>query len=120
MADLTHATPMDEEVLEAVNDAMVALHEHYHGRKPDSARTQMMGDEMIACVLGNMYTDVEKTMIELERSEAVQETRSAFQQAMEQRFIRAVQEATGRRVRRFMTTHHVGPDLEVLLFLLDS
>lgn len=31
------------DMLDAVTDAMVALHERYHGRRPGSAHTQMMG-----------------------------------------------------------------------------
>lgn len=120
MADLTRDPPIGDEVLEAVNDAMVALHQHYHGRKPATARTQMLGDDMLACVLGDMYTDVEKTMIELQRELVVQDTRSAFEHATERRFIRAVERTTGRRVIRFMSMHHVGPDLEILLFLIQS
>jgi uncharacterized protein YbcI len=112
-------TPVSEEALEAVNDAMVALHARYHGREPASARTRMMGEDMLACLLGDVYTDVEKTMIELQRKAVVHETRSAFQQAMEQRFIAAVQGITGRRVARFISTHHVGPDLELELFIFE-
>ena len=74
-------------MLEAVNAAMVALHKRYHGRAPATARTTMMGEDMLACLLGDVYTDVEKTMIELQRQALVHETRSAFQQAMEHRFI---------------------------------
>ncbi len=120
MANLTNHPAMGEDILEAVNAAMVELHEHYHGRKPATSRTQMLGDDMVACVLGGMYTDIEKTMIEMERGAVVQETRSAFQHAMEQRFIRVVHGITGRRVVRFMSTHHVGPDLEVLLFVVEN
>ena len=96
----------------------MALHERYYGRRPRSARTRMLGDDVIACLLGDVYTDVEKTMIELQRQALVHETRSAFQQAMEHRFIAAVQRLTGRRVERFISTHHVGPDLELELFVL--
>jgi uncharacterized protein YbcI len=99
---------------------MVAIHERYHGRRPVTARTQMMGDDMLACLLGDIYTDVEKTMIEMQRQASVHETRSAFQRAMEHRFIRAVEDITGRRVVQFISTHHVGPDLELELFLLES
>jgi hypothetical protein len=49
----------------------------------------------------------------------VHETRSAFQQAMEHRFIQTVQDITGRRVARFISTRHVGPDLELELFLFE-
>ena len=65
-------------LLEAVTDAMVALHERYHHRTPVTARTQLMGGDLLACVMGGVYTDVEKTMIELERETVVQDTRSAF------------------------------------------
>jgi hypothetical protein len=91
MADPEERPGVREDVLEAVTEAMVALHERYHARKPASARTMMMGDDMVACLLGDVYTDVEKTMIELQRKALVHETRSAFQQAMEHRFIAAVQ-----------------------------
>ena len=109
---------MGDAELEAVNEAMIALHERYHGRKPATARTQMLGDDMLACLLGDVYTDVEKTMIELQRGAMVRETRSAFQRAMERRFIDAVEGLTNRRVAKFVSAHHVGPDLELELFLL--
>jgi uncharacterized protein YbcI len=78
----------------------------------------MLGDDLLACVLGGVYTDVEKTMIELERGPAVKETRSAFQNAMQQKFIGAVEELSGRKVNAFISDSHVGPDLEVELFML--
>jgi uncharacterized protein YbcI len=109
---------LGDEALEAVNEAMVALHERYHGRKPATARTQMMGNDMLACLLGDVYTDVEKTMIELQRKAVVHETRSAFQHAMERRFIGAVERITDRRVTEFISAHHVGPDIELELFVL--
>ena len=111
--------PLDDETLAAVTDAMVALHVRYHGRAPVSARSQMLGDDLLACLMGDVYTDVEKTMIELQRHATVRETRSAFQQAMEHRFIAAIEQITGRTVSRFISTHHVGPDLELELFVLD-
>jgi uncharacterized protein YbcI len=80
----------------------------------------MMGDDMVACLLGDVYTDVEKTMIELQRKAIVHETRSTFQHVMEHRFIAEVERATGRRVAKFISAHHVGPDLELELFLLES
>ena len=78
----------------------------------------MLGDDLLACVLGGIYTDVEQTMIELERSTVVQETRSAFQTAMQSRFIDEVEHLSGRNVLAFISNHHVGPDVEVELFML--
>ena len=105
--------------LQAITEAMVTLHERYHGREPGRAHTCMLGDDMLACLLGEVYTDVEKTMIELERTAMVHETRSEFQRAMERRFIDVVERNTKRRVTRFISTHHVGPDLELELFMLE-
>ena len=105
-------------LLEAVGEAMAALHERYHHRRPVTVRTQLMGDELLACVMGGVYTEVEKTMIELERHTIVQETRSAFQTAMQHRFIAEVERLSGRRVTVFISNSHVGPDLEVELFVL--
>ena len=78
----------------------------------------MMGDDLLACVLGGVYTDVEKTLIELERAPMVTDNRNAFQTAMQDRFIAAVEGLSGRRVVHFISSHNVGPDLEVELFFL--
>ena len=107
-----------EELLSAVTEAMVALHERYHHRTPINAKTRMLGDDLLACVLGGIYTEVEQTMIELERSTVVQETRSAFQTAMQGRFIDKVEYLSGRRVLAFISNHHIGPDVEIELFML--
>ena len=63
--------------------------------------------------------DIEKTVIELQRQALVTETRCVFQQAMEHRFIAQVERLTRRRVVRFISTHHVGPDLGLELFILE-
>ena len=97
---------------------MVALHERYYSRAPTSAKSQLMGDDLLACVLGGVYTDVEKTLIELQRGPIVQENRSAFQHAMQDRFISIVQRLSGRHVLAFISNQHVGPDMEIELFVL--
>jgi uncharacterized protein YbcI len=107
-----------DQLLAAVTDAMVAFHERYHHRKPVTAKTLMLGDDLIACVLGGVYTDVEKTMIEIQKKTIVQETRNAFQNAMQDKFINAVQDLSGRRVLAFISNHHVGPDIEIEMFVL--
>ena len=107
-----------EALLDAVTDAMVSLHERYHHRAPVTAKSLLLGDDLLACVLGGVYTEVEKTMIELQRSTIVQETRSTFQDAMQHRFIAAVEQLSGRDVLAFISNHHVGPDIEIELFVL--
>ena len=116
-----HASPLPlhgDELLDAVTESMVALHERYHHRAPVSAKTQLLDNDLLAVVMGGVYTEVEKTMIELQRGRVVQETRSAFQEAMQQRFIDEVERLSGRDVLAFISNHHVGPDLEIELFVL--
>ena len=111
--------PPDRDVLGLVTDAMIALHERYYHRKPLTAKTRLLGDDLLVCVLGGVYTDVEKTMIELQKSTVVQETRSAFQSAMQGKFIEEVERITGRHVLAFISNQHVGPDMEVEVFMLE-
>ena len=118
MSATTDAPLNGDALLDAVTDAMVALHVRYHNRAPVTAKTLLLGGDLLACVMGGIYTDVEKTMIELQRTTIVQETRSAFQNAMQQKFIAAVERLSGRPVLAFISNHHVGPDMEIELFLL--
>jgi uncharacterized protein YbcI len=107
-----------DELYAAVTDAMVAFHQRYYHREPITAKTSLLGDDLLACVLGGVYTDVEKTMIEIQQKTMVQDTRNAFQNAMQDKFITAVERLSGRNVLAFFSNHHVGPDIEIELFLL--
>jgi uncharacterized protein YbcI len=107
-----------DQLLTAVTEAMVELHNRYYHRRPVTAKTRMLGDELLACVLGGVYTDVEMTMIELERAPSVKDTRNAFQDAMQAKFIERVERLSGRGVTAFISDSHVGPDVEIELFML--
>jgi uncharacterized protein YbcI len=112
-------TPLTgDELLVAVTEAMIALHQRYYHRAPVTAKTLLLGGDLIACVLGGIYTDVEQTMIELQRRTIVQETRSTFQEAMQHKFIAAIERLSGRSVLAFISNQHVGPDIEIELFML--
>ena len=107
-----------DELLAAITKAMVELHHRYYAREPVTAKTRMLGNDLLTCVLGGVYTDVEKTMIELERAPAVRDTRNAFQTAMQQKFIEKVEHFSGRGVTAFISDSHIGPDIEIELFML--
>jgi uncharacterized protein YbcI len=59
-------------------------------------------------------------MIELERAPTVKDTRSAFQNAMQHKFIGEVERLSGRTVSAFISDSHVGPDIEIELFMLTT
>jgi uncharacterized protein YbcI len=109
----------DQALLDAITDAIVTLHLRYHGRVPATAETHLLGGDLVVCKLGGIYTDVEKTLIELQHTRAVHNTRRQFQTATRHKFIEVVERLTGRTVAAFISNYHVGPDLAVELFLLE-
>ncbi len=112
-------TPLTgDALLSAVTAAMVAFHRRYYERVPVTAKTLLLDGELLVCVLGGVYTDVEKTMIEIQLETIVQETRSAFQIAMQAKLIAAVERLSGRGVLHFMSNQHIGPDMEIEVFML--
>ena len=103
----------------AISNAILGIHRQYYGRGASRART-VMGAEYVICFLEDIYTPVERTLIDAGRFPAVQEMRKAFQDTMEDKFSAAVAELTGRKVIGFLSQVHVDPDLAVETFILDS
>jgi uncharacterized protein YbcI len=102
----------------AISNVIVGIHRQYFGRGASRART-VMGADYVICFMEDIYTPVERTLIEAGRFPAVQETRSAFQETMREKFSEAVEELTGRKVIGFLSQVHVDPDLSVETFILE-
>ena len=102
----------------AISNAIVRLHREYYGRGATNARTIIQRNYVLT-ILDDIYTQVERTLLEAgERGQVIQ-TRLAFQRAMEGRFTHAVEEATGRKVIAFLSQVHIEPDLSAELFVLE-
>ena len=102
----------------AISNAILGIHRQHFGRGAKRART-VMGADYVICFMEDIYTPVERTLIEAGRFPAVQETRGAFQEAMRENFTAAVEELTGRKVIGFLSQVHVDPDLSVETFILE-
>ena len=102
----------------AVSNAISSLHKTHYGRGATRTRT-VMGSDYVICFLEDVYTPVERTLIEAGRFDTVRETRSAFQDTMREAFSAAVEEAVGRRVIGFLSSVHVDPDLSIETFILE-
>jgi uncharacterized protein YbcI len=83
----------------AISNAMTKLHHDHYGRGPNSVRT-VVGHDHVICFLEDLYTTVERTLLQGGETEAVRETRLAFQRAMEPTFVAAIEDVIGRKVRR--------------------
>jgi uncharacterized protein YbcI len=79
----------------------------------------VVGYDHIICFLENSFMPVERTLIDAGELDAVRETRLAFQRAMEERFVSTVEEITNRKVRAFLSTVSLNPDISVEVFVLD-
>jgi uncharacterized protein YbcI len=106
------------EMLAGISTAIVGLYREHFGKGPTKAKTYAL-DDVVICVLRDGLTTVEKTLFGRGRGDAVREMRSAFQDAVADRFTSAVESATGRRVVAFMSQAHINPDLAIEVFFLD-
>jgi uncharacterized protein YbcI len=105
-------------VAAAVSNAIAGMHRTHYGRGPQRARTIMASDYVI-CFLEDVFTPVERTLIDAGRFETVRETRTAFQDTMREPFSQAVERAVGRKVIGFVSQIHVDPDLAIETFILE-
>jgi uncharacterized protein YbcI len=78
-----------------------------------------MGSDYVICFLEDVYTPVERTLIDAGRFDTVRATRNAFQDTMREKFSAAVEEAVGRKVIGFLSQVHVEPDLSIETFILE-
>jgi uncharacterized protein YbcI len=102
----------------SISNAITRLHRDHYGRGATTART-ILQRNFVVCFLEDIYTPVERTLIEAGRTEAVRETRNIFQDAMGPKFREAVEEATGRSVIAFMSQVCFDPDMAAEVFVLE-
>ncbi len=102
----------------AISNVITKLHRDNYGRGPTRVRT-VIGHDHVICFLEDIYTPAERTLIEAGEVEVVLEMRRAFQRAMEARFSDAVAQATGRKVRAFLSQTHIDPDISCEIFVLE-
>jgi uncharacterized protein YbcI len=102
----------------AVGDAITRLHREYYGRGATTTRT-IWQRNVIAVLLEDIYTAVERTLIDAGNHETVKQTRQVFQMTMGERFSAAVEGITGRKVIQFMSQVSFAPDLAIEVFVLE-
>ena len=102
----------------AIANAITKLHRQHYGRGAASART-VMGRDHVVVFMEDIYTTVERTLIEDGKFDTVRATRKAFQLTLQGAFTEAVEGITGRRVIAFMSEVHVDPDISAELFVLE-
>ena len=98
---------------------IVRLHANLYGRGPTKAKTHL-SDEFAMCILEEVFTPAEKTLIRAGNTDQVKATRDAFQDAVEPEFREVVETATGRRVRAFVSVVNTDVDAAFEIFLFEN
>jgi uncharacterized protein YbcI len=102
----------------AVSTAVVRIHREFYGKGPTKARTYSFED-LVVCVLRDVLTTAERTLIGAGRGDSARDVRVTFQDTMMDEFTSAVEQFTGRRVIGFFSQVDVQADMAVEVFVLD-
>jgi uncharacterized protein YbcI len=105
------------EMRATISRGMVRLQAEYYGKGPTKAKTYIV-DDLVVVVLEETFTRAEKTLAERGEREAIQHIRRRFQQQMADDFTSLVEQATGRKVRVFLSETDIDSDVSVETFLL--
>lgn len=100
-----------------ISSTMTQLHRQYYGRGPTKAKTYIQ-DDLVVVVLEETFTVAERTLVDRGEIDAIQQIRRRFQQQMADEFTAVVEQATGRKVRAFLSETHLEADVSVEIFLL--
>jgi uncharacterized protein YbcI len=103
--------------LTEISNAAVALHREHFGRGPGAAKTHI-SENLVVCVLTDVFTPVEKTLIDAGQEERVRETRAIHRAATEHVYKLRMGAVLGRPVQAHMSSIHVNPDVAVDIFVL--
>jgi uncharacterized protein YbcI len=108
------------EQLAAVTNGIVQLFHEYYGRGPDKAKSYLLDDRIVVCVLENTMTTVEQTLFQHDYGDMVRQVRLTFQGAMAAEFKGVVEVAMGRRVASYHSQLTMDPDMGFEFFVLDE
>ncbi|HEY2054096.1 MAG TPA: Na-translocating system protein MpsC family protein [Solirubrobacterales bacterium] len=100
-----------------ISNAAVALHREHFGRGPGAAKTHLT-DNLVVCVLTDVFTPLERTLIDAGQETRVRETRAIHHAATEDDSRCRMEAVIGRPVEAHLSTIHVDPDVAVDIFVL--
>ena len=106
-------------MLAEVTNAIVSLHRQHYGKGPTRSKSFLL-DDVLVCVMRDVLTTVEHTLVEAGEHTKVRDTRFAFQDAMRERFARAVERIVGRKVLGVTSQILVTQDIAVEIFVLEQ
>lgn len=108
------------EQLAAVTNGIVRLFREYYGRGPTKAKSYLLDERIVVCVLEDTMTTVEQTLVKNGHHPMVREVRLTFQEAMAAQFTGVVEQAMGRSVAAYHSQLTMEPDMGFEFFVLED
>ena len=99
----------DGHLMTAISNEMVRLYKDRFGRGPTMTRTHWLGRDVLAVILEDTLTPVERSLAAMGEHQRLRDLRTFFQYATVPGFCEPIERLTGRKVRAFIS----GIDTEV-------
>jgi len=90
-------------VLQDISTAMVRLYKEQYGRGPTKTRTNWSGPDTLTVILEDTLTPAEGNLVRMGEHQRLRDTPMFFQYATVREFCEPVEEATGRKIRAFLS-----------------
>jgi uncharacterized protein YbcI len=98
---------------------IVQIHARLYGRGPTKARSHIHSTYAL-CILEEIFTPAERTLIDTGSWEHVRATRDKFQDAVKEEFVDVVERIVGKQVTGFFSQVDVEGDSAIELFLFED
>ena len=105
--------------LSQISNAMVGIYKEMFGRGPTKARSDLAGPDVLVCTLEDSLTPAERNMVKAGEHQRLRDLRLYFQYASVKEFTDCIEEATGRRVRAFVSGMDTEQDVATEVFYLE-
>ena len=113
------STEPDGERLAAISNAIVKIFTDSYGRGPTKAKTYAF-DNYVLCVLEDILTTVERTLVDRGEEDLVRRVRLRFQEKEAKQFTDAVEGVMGRRVIAYNSQVMFHPPVGFEMFVLED
>jgi uncharacterized protein YbcI len=106
-------------LLAEVTNAIVHLYRTHYGKGPTRSKSYLM-DDLLVCVMRDVLTTIERTLIEAGEAQQVRATRLALREAVEEEIKAEVERIVGCGVRGFTGRVLVAPEIAIEVCVLES
>ena len=109
---------LGEALTDAISASMVELYATHYGHDRTTGTTYI-NDNVVVCVLEDILSRDESSMVDEGAGSEVIDGRVAFQENMQDEFTAEIERLTARRVTAFMSANQTTPGIACELFFLE-